>query len=141
MPLQNQAVPPCYKKFVFSRFPISCTVSDATHGFNVFSTFAQLLPQVPNMYVHRSAFPVKCISPDMIQQPITSKDHALMFQQQTQQFKFFQRQANGFFAHSDNVTGRVHIQITQYILLLLFARSRQQQNRIETGNPSHQDKR
>ena len=96
---------------------------------------------MPDVYVHCSAFPIKCISPDMIQQPVTGKHHALMFQQQTQQFKFFQRQANGFFAHSDNVTGRVHIQITQYIFLLLFARSRPPQNRFDTGNQCHHAKR
>ena len=42
-------------------------ISYATHCFNQISGASQLLPECPDMYIHRSAFTIKFISPYLIQ--------------------------------------------------------------------------
>ena len=68
--------------------------------------------------IHSTAFSVKGIAPDAVQELVTGKDDALIFQQQTEQLELLECQADLCSAGGDEMPLRVDLKVAELENLL-----------------------
>ena len=100
----------------------------------------QLLPQGPNVYIHRPALPIEGVAPDPVQQLVPGENHVLVFQEHLQNLVFLQRQRHVLSIHPDHMASRAHIQRAHRILRLALLPSGAAQQSPHSSQKLHHPK-